>query len=282
MNKFITHHQHNTDLVLTKHNVNFSSKKFKATLTARGLVEFAEHHSRKDPVCPHTINNFMTACNAKIQEVQHENKHLANKTIADLKEMPIFGLYERLTAVDNRLAEDFVNHSELQRLLRSVDVFYIMQLEDAPSGKPVFRGGASCLQEFRARLAQHDTYKSVQFKKFQSIYILKSSEHLDSMTLENNFFMRASLILNKPKIDIKNGNGKTGVEFESVEIVDEIFNECLKNPLINYDGLVERFTNKEALHRLDKKLWKSLKFSFTVNKIKKRFFSFAFLIKLVV
>lgn len=224
-------------------------------MTARGLVEFAEHHSRRIQFCPHTINNFMTACSAKIQEVQHENKHLTNKTIADLKEMPIFGLYERLTAVDNRLAEDFVNHSELQRLLRSVDVFYIMQLEGAPSGKPVFRIGASCLQEFRARLAQHDTYKSVQFKKFQSIYILKSSEHLDSMTLENNFFMRASLILNRPKIDIqKMGTGELGVEFESVEIVDEIFNECMKNPLINYDGLVERFTNKEALHRLDKKL----------------------------
>ena len=87
--------------------------------------------------------------------------------------------------------------------------------------------------------------------------------------------MGASLILNKPKIDIKKRE-QLGVEFESVEIVDEIFNECLKNPLINYDGLVERFT----LTDLIKSYEKSLKFSFTGIKLSVSFLSF--LIKFVV
>ena len=262
LKKFLIEHRHNADLVLTKENVKFTSPSIKEVLTAKGLVKFAKFGSRRIQFCPYTIHNLISACLAKIQEEQKVNKLLVDKTIAEKHEIPLFGLYERLTEGDNSLADDYFNHLELQFLLHSTNVLYIMQLNDSPIGyghykervNPVFRIGVACLQEFKARLLGHDSYNSKLFQKFHSIYVLKKSDHIDSETLENNFFMQAALLLDRPKIEIKRmGKGLLGVDFESIEQIDEIFDSCLKNPDINYGDLIQKFTNKNALLRLNRK-----------------------------
>lgn len=229
--------------------------KTKPLLNSKGLRKFALDHAYKFQFCPTNMKNLMDACLSEFacpDSIEKLPQHLRSRDLPNnISLLPLNELYQALVSGEVPdssfiLSADF---RELQRVLDSMNTFYIMELVGNR-----FRAGQS-RDLFLNRLLRHPSYKSDTFIRFYGIYLFGESDFVDSATLENDFFLKAPLILNINKSEIERCKATKDSSFrvEDKDQIRRMMELCLLNPRIQYNGLVEPFVNEKALKLLNTK-----------------------------
>lgn len=223
-------------------------------LNSEGLRKFAFDYAYRFQFCPISVKNFMDACLSKFACPGSIEKLPESLRCRDLPNnislLPFNGLYSDLLSgevpgTSFLLSSDF---QELERVLNSTNTFYIMELVGNR-----FRAGHSRVA-FLRRLLDHASYKSNSFLRFHCIYLFGESSFLDSATLENDFFLKAPLVLNKRKFEIERcNNADYCFQVEDKDQIVRMLELCLSNPRIQYGELIDPFVNDKALKLLNAK-----------------------------
>lgn len=240
---------------LVEEKINFGrGYKGKFTLNSAGLTAFAKQHVRSFQFCVENMKNFIEACELEFTRFQVKGSELpkvamGRTEIASVEQFPATGLYEGLET-GQIYNNDSVNFLEMQGILESTNVFYIMELADN-----WFRAGHT-RQQFRVRLRDHPSYikKNKNFVGFYGIYLFKDSSEVDASTLEMNFFLQAPKILGKRKLDVQvtkaeHNNAFQVTDKRQIQLMLEL---CLTNKRTQYQGLVQPVTNLSVLDELAK------------------------------
>jgi len=237
----------NSEYILEQKHITFGKGGYKkASLNGDGLKLFINQNQKYFQVSLETLMSFTEAVLKGFTNIVDPtvkklvlNRILPvqtdlyeNNLICDMRENPVLNSYNYL-------------HTELQALLLTQNIFYIMECENLS-----FRAGYTldCLQ---ARLQPHPIYNSSRFIRFHSLFKFKDSEFLDSVTLENDFFQKSYIIgLQKHEIERCSFTNDFCFKVGDRRDIQNMLNLCLTNPRINYSGIVEPVTNMALLNQL--------------------------------
>lgn len=237
----------NSEYILDQKHITFGKGGYKkASLNGDGLKLFIKKNQEYFQVSLETLVSFTDAVlKGFINVVDPTVKKLLLKRvlpaqidlyednlICDMRENPSLNSYNYL-------------HTELQELLVTRNTFYIMECENL-----FFRVGHT-LDTLRGRLQPHPVYNSPRFKSFHTLFKFKDSELLDSVTLENDFFLKCYVIgLQKHEIERCSFTNDFCFKVDDIRDIQNMLNLCLTNPHINYSGIAEPVTNKGLLNAL--------------------------------
>ena len=235
-------------------------KKKVSLLNSEGFRKFAFDYAYKFQLCPTNVKNFMDACLSKFAcpgSIEKLPEYLRCRDLPNnISSLPFNELYldilsGEVPSTSFILSSDF---QELQRVLDSMNTFYIMELVDNR-----FRAGHSRVA-FLRRLMGHTSYKSSAFIRFHCIYLFGESSFLDSATLENDFFLKAPLVLKKRKYEVERCNSTDySFQVDDKGQIERMLELCLSNPRIQYGGLMDPFVNTKALRLLNAKCLPTVK-----------------------
>ena len=231
----------NSEYILDQKHITFGKGGYKkASLNGDGLKLFIKKNQEYFQVSLETLASFTDAVlKGFINVVDPTVKKLLLKRVLPAQ----IDLYDLIC--DMRENPSLNLHTELQELLVTRNTFYIMECENL-----FFRVGHT-LDTLRGRLQPHPVYNSPRFKSFHTLFKFKDSELLDSVTLENDFFLKCYVIgLQKHEIERCSFTNDFCFKVDDIRDIQYMLNLCLTNPHINYSGIAEPVTNKGLLNAL--------------------------------
>lgn len=219
----------------------------KISITGDGLIAFAKENQRAFQLCRYTLNSFVSSILEGLSSLDSSINVAKNRPLPSRENLHEEVLYRELCKNTILDPSSFV-HIELQALLLTQNIFYIMEMEDL-----YFRAGFS-LDYWRSRLKNHPAYNSPKFLRFHTLIKFKPCIFLDSATLENDFFQKAGVIgLKKEQMSRCSVTNDNAFSVSDRRDIQNMLNLCLTNPLISYSGWVEPVTNLALLDALNNK-----------------------------
>ena len=174
----------NSEYILDQEYITFGKGGHKkVSLNGDGLKMFVKKNQHYFQVSSETLTSFIFGV---LKGFKKMSDPMLTKISLD-RIMPVQSdLYENnllCEIKDNFVLDPYKYlHTELQSLLLTQNVFYIMEHRDL-----FFRAGYT-LDPLKVRLQNHPVYNSPHFKGFHTLFKFKDSTIMDSVTLENDFF----------------------------------------------------------------------------------------------